>query len=48
MEADNERKRAEYQTSMDSIDESLQKVEATYGSVDGGGEINADSNVAGA
>lgn len=50
MEIENERKRAEYQTSLDSIDESLQKVEATYGSVDadGGGEINADSNVEGA
>jgi chromosome segregation ATPase len=50
MEADNERKRAEYQTSLDSIEESLQKVESTYGSVDadGGSEISADSNVEGA
>jgi hypothetical protein len=50
MERENERKRAEYQTSLDSIEESLQKVEATYGSVDpdGGSEINADSNVEGA
>lgn len=50
MEDDNERKRAEYQTSLDSIEDSLQKVEATYGSVDadGGSEINADGNVEGA
>lgn len=47
MEIENERKRAEYQTSLDSIEESLHKVEANYGAVDadGGGEINADSNV---